>query len=411
MGRYAFLVMVTSENNNKFYEMVEQDNGTIDLYNGRVDVTRIQQDPKPISQWDKIYNSKVKKGYVDVTNLVSKKVSKSNSVNYMDIKDTDVRDVINKLMAFSNKSVDDNYSVKASSVTKKQVEKAQELVDAISKAIKKGAVTSYINPLLISLYTTIPRKMAKVQDHLINCDVIKTKEDLELANKLISHEQDLLDSMASSVNLSETEMEYIADGEIESKTILDALGIEIQPASDEDIKNIKNHLGEIKDKFRRAFVVTHKVSKDKFDRFVEKANDKKVELFWHGSRNENWVSILRTSLLIRPSGAIHTGSMFSDGVYFSPKARKSFGYTSGKNSYWCKGTSDIAYMAVFKVHVGNQKHIYKHDSSCYNITEQSLKKDGFDSVYAHGGYDLINDEHVVYNPAQCTIKFLVELNA
>jgi hypothetical protein len=43
------------------------------------------------------------------------------------------------------------------------------------------------------------------------------------------------------VNLAETESEDIADGEIESKTILDALGIEIQPASDEDIKNNKGY--------------------------------------------------------------------------------------------------------------------------------------------------------------------------
>jgi len=411
MGRYAFLVMVTSENNNKFYEMVEQDNGMIDLYNGRVDVTRIQQDPKPISQWDKIYNSKVKKGYVDVTNLVSKKVSKSNSVNYVDIDNKEVKDVIEKLIAYSKKTVEDNYKVKASSVTKQQVDEAQKIIDSIAKLIRKGSDVKEINAKLIELFTVIPRKMDKVQNYLLTGDTIDTKDDLENAKHRISKEQDILDSMGSSVAINDAEDENESDGVVQNKTILDTLGITIEPASDEDIKNIKNHLGEIKDKFRRAFVVSNTKAEKRFNDFVSKVDDKKIELLFHGSRNENWISILQNSLMIRPSGVMIQGSMFgSSGLYFANRAKKSFGYTSSKNSYWCKGSSNIAYMAVFKVHVGKQWIIHEHQSYCYNLDEKMVNNKGFNSVWAKAGKSLYNDEIMIYNPAQCTIKYLVELD-
>ena len=68
-------------------------------------------------------------------------------------------------------------------------------------------------------------------------------------------------------------------------------------------------------------------------------------------------------------------------------------------------------------HVGNQKHIYNHDSSCYSINYNKLKADGFDSVYAHGNRDggksgsLQNSEFMVYTPQQARIKYLLELKS
>jgi hypothetical protein len=47
----------------------------------------------------------------------------------------------------------------------------------------------------------------------------------------------------------------------------------------------------------------------------------KERLYWHGSRNENWFNIMQTGLLIRPSGAVHTGSMFGDGIYLLIRLR------------------------------------------------------------------------------------------
>lgn len=43
------------------------------------------------------------------------------------------------------------------------------------------------------------------------------------------------------------------------------------------------------------------------------------------------------------------------------------------------GRESKGYLALFKVNMGNQKHIYRHDSSCYSITQQkSIDLNKFD---------------------------------
>ena len=110
------------------------------------------------------------------------------------------------------------------------------------------------------------------------------------------------------------------------------------------------------------------------------------------------------------AGAVHTGSMFGDGIYGANKAQKSIGYTSLRGSYWASGSDNKAYLALFDFHVGNEKHIKNHTSDCYTLNKSRLEKEGFDSVYAHGGADLRNDEFIVYDAAQVTVKYLVEIS-
>ena len=142
------------------------------------------------------------------------------------------------------------------------------------------------------------------------------------------------------------------------------------------------------------------------------SNNLKTKLFYHGSRNENFLSILQTGLKIRPKGVATTGSMFGDGIYFANKARKSIGYTSLKGSYWASGSSNKAYLAIFEVATGKEWEILKNETYKYwmgNIDEQKVKQQGCDSVFAQGGADLRNDEYIIYNSNQCTIRYLIEL--
>ena len=148
-----------------------------------------------------------------------------------------------------------------------------------------------------------------------------------------------------------------------------------------------------------------------FDIFLDKAKNKKVDLFWHGSRNENWLSILKTGLVLRPANAIVTGKMFGYGLYFADKFRKSLNYTSLSGSYWAGGTQKTAFLSLYDVHTGNQMKISKHQSWCYDLTESKLKarKANCDSLFAKGGVDLINNEYIIYNQSQCTIRYLIEV--
>ena len=56
-----------------------------------------------------------------------------------------------------------------------------------------------------------------------------------------------------------------------------------------------------------------------------------------------------------------------------------------------------------------EKHINEHDSSCYNLSYDKLNKKGFDSVFAHAGRSLKNDELIIYKKEQCTVKYIVEI--
>ena len=70
----VYLVMVTVNNNNKYYRMVPRGD-FFDVEYGRVGAT-CQHASYPIRQWDKKYNEKIKKGYVDQTHLVQDLIQK-----------------------------------------------------------------------------------------------------------------------------------------------------------------------------------------------------------------------------------------------------------------------------------------------------------------------------------------------
>ena len=60
---------------------------------------------------------------------------------------------------------------------------------------------------------------------------------------------------------------------------------------------------------------------------MKKEDIHQVKQLWHGSRNENWFSILENGLQLNPN-AIITGKMFGKGIYFAPSSNKSWNYTS-----------------------------------------------------------------------------------
>jgi poly [ADP-ribose] polymerase 2/3/4 len=170
-------------------------------------------------------------------------------------------------------------------------------------------------------------------------------------------------------------------------------------------------MGDDKAKFKRAFEVVNHRNQHNFNGFLTKTKNSTTKLFWHGSRNENWLSILKTGLILRPANAVITGKMFGYGLYFADKCRKSLNYTSITGSYWAGGNASKAYLAIYEVHTGNHLKITKHDTWCTQLNETRLKERGvqYDSIFAQGGYDLLNNEYIVYNENQCTIKYLVEI--
>lgn len=416
MGKVAKLVMVTEANNNKFYNMEELPNGTIKIVRGRIDSSSIEEKPVPISKWNSLYNSKIKKGYVDQTHLFAEEESqeetkKDSSSGFADILDPLINKFITQLQVWANKTVEQNYTISTAKVTAKQIEAAQLILNDLSHLIAIGADINDLNQYMLNLFKTLPRRMSHVQDWLFH--PINDKDSLNDAMKLIAHEQDLLDTMKGQVQVfAAQQKQSLNKKENKQLTLLEAMGIEFFNIDSKEKDTILSKIQEKdhKNMFLQAFRVSNLKTQKKFNEFINKAQNKKTELFWHGSRNTNWWSILESGLVLRPTNAIITGKMFGEGTYAASKFRKSLGYTSYSGSYWARGNSKTAILSLFDFHVGNQYHIKKHEHWHTQLTEKRLKDLGdYDSVFAHGGADLINDEFIVYNEAQSTIKYIVEV--
>jgi poly [ADP-ribose] polymerase 2/3/4 len=399
MPKVVYLVKVESNaNNNKFYRMIENGDSFEAQY-GRIGNTGYQTKIYPISRWNSTYNSKLKKGYEDKTELVATKVVEKGDKQYKEIDSKVIAEIVKRLQSMARKAISDNYTISSQNVTQKMIDEAQELLNEL---LSKDKVDEF-NEILLELFKTIPRKMSKVSLYLA--------DNKKQFGDIIQNEQDLLDVMKGQVVTQDVEDEDEGDGiEKVDKTILEVLGLEFEEVDDEDIKLIKNQLGEIKDKFHRAWKVKNIKTQAKYDKFIEENNIKDTKLLWHGSRNENWWSIINTGLVLRPQAKI-TGKMFGHGIYFAPKARKSLGYTSLDGSYWVGGSSESAFMALNEVAYGKPYDVYNFDSKFYSYNYESLRRDCSDAncLHAHEGRMLRNDEIIVYKEEQLTIKYLVEI--
>lgn len=423
--KYAKLIHVSVDNgktgnSNKVYIMEEQNDGRIKCEYGRVgkDLVTVFKDSY---EWSKIYKQKTSKtkGYTDVTDMVTETTlddssgTTTTSATLKDIGCNKTKSLFDDLMAFANKSIQKNYKVTQESVTEAQVDAAQEIIDEAVKTLKLGNDVKAVNDLLMKLYTTIPRKMNDVRDHIILS--MDKKSDLELAKELLDNEQNTLDTMSGQVKLLKQQKLAAADAGDDAVvgddlSILDQMGLKAEEETDKaSIKLVEKLMGPNAHQIKKIIKIINTKTQVGFDKNLKKASNKKRRLYWHGSRNENWFNIIQTGLMIRPSGAVHTGSMFGDGIYFADKAQKSIGYSSLRGSYWSGGGSNKGYLALFDVHLGNEKEILHHSSSCYSLSKSVLARDGYDSVFAKGGADLRNNEFIVYDGVQCTIAYIVEI--
>lgn len=401
----TYLVMVTANNNNKYYRMLP-DGDYFNVEFGRVGAT-CQKARYSMSDWDKKYKEKVKKGYVDQTDLMAdliQEVKPKTAKEYKDIEVKAIQMIVDRLQDMAKKSIQKNYKVGAAEVTQAMCDKAQNKIDEINLSLDKMTVRQFNDELLV-LFGIIPRKMSNVNDYLCN-----SKDDFA---KIMQREQDTLDVMKGQVvqHIATTVDDEEPASNEPSQTILDAMGLEFSEITKEEEAHIKDLLGESRSKFRRAWKVTNLKTQKRFDDFVKKEKIKEIKELWHGSRNENWWSIINTGLVLRPCNVVISGKMFGIGTYFAPKAQKSIGYTSLQGSYWAGGRESTAYMAIMKVAYGKPYDVHSFDSKYYNFNYERLQeaKKGANCLHAHAGSMLRNDEIVIYKEEQCTIEYLVEI--
>lgn len=410
------LIFVDPNNNhNKFYDMVELGNGNFRATWGRVGAkgSTIEY---PMSDWDKIYRDKLRKGYKDV--------STTDTVVHLGGKGGDgfsglkpkIKKLLEDLNRYADKTIQLYYQEEALTVSETLVKRAQEAIDEINGLITLNGDIQKINALLIKLYTTIPRKMKKVKDFLLNHQLDSQTRVSEFNDKM-TIEQGLLDVLVSKLDLHKKDPSSPQSNTVLG--ILDQIGLEIEevtPAEEQMLKDMMSKgTHDISDKYIEAYKVINKKTQKAFDEEVAKSKNKTTKLLFHGSKRENWLSIIKSGLQLHPNARV-TGKLFDNGIYFADEADKALGYIDGGR--WNSSTRGDSWMAVYNVHVGNMmtyneliplERNNRIDLSTY------VPANGYDSFYAQrdisgGRYHLYRSEYIVYKEEKCTIQYLIYIN-
>lgn len=395
------LLMVTPNNNNKFYNMHDNNDGTFTVTWGRVGTSGTLT-TYPIKDWDKKYREKTNKGYKDVTANTAK------ICEYAAVSDAELNTLLNALLENSRQFV--SHFTESTAISDSAAVEAQKhinnMVANLDVANPNSSTLDDFNKELLKLFEIIPRKMKRVQDDLC------TRLDQRMSH--ITKEQSLLDNLISMSKKMPT-----SSG---TQTIEDAFGFTIAKCTDDEVEFIKNKLkndGFNRYTFNRAWAVSTPEREQGFLKYLEdknlENNDDNVKMYWHGTGTENILSILSTGLLIKPANASFCGSAYGVGIYDAPNADKASGYTSIAGSGWRGGSSRVAYMFINAVIMGKQYDV-KDNYETYGGTRiRDLTGDkfesknlGYHSVYAHAGGYLKRDEAIVYNQNQVACRFLVE---
>ncbi|GCD11760.1 hypothetical protein [Clostridium tagluense] len=400
--KYLYLVKVEPHaNNNKYYKMIQLDDNNFQVEYGRIACASPAKRIYEMSDWDSKLKEKIeKKHYVDQTRLVAEIRVTGKTNEYIEIKDASIRNIVLRLQQMARQAIKDNYTITSESVTKVMINEAQLMLDKLIHSNKMDI----FNKLLVELFQIIPRKMARVSDYLAH-----NNNDFTI---IMEREQDLLDVMEGQVKQQELVQDTnISVEELPSQTILEVMGLKIENITEKDERIIKSNLADIANRFCQGWKITNLRTQKKYDKFIQENKIKDNRLLFHGSRNENFWSIINNGLILRPS-AIITGKMFGYGIYFAPNPKKSLGYTSIEGSYWSNGNSKSAFMGLFDVAYGKPYDVYSFEHDYNSLTYEKLqnKCSGANSLHAHKDKGMLrNDEIVVYREEQLTIKYLIEL--
>lgn len=412
-----YLIMVNPEkNNNKFYRMVDMGNRTWGAYYGRIgeqqgESTYSNHVARPFEYPDYMYaiklQEKLLKGYRDKTECHrTGSVKTHRIVEFSNINDPKVAELIEKLMSYAKKVISQNYTVVSADVTLQMISEAKKELDALRNA----KTLESFNAHLLELMHIIPRRIDGYGTYGVAS--VMARNTAEFC-RIILREESLLDVMAGQVNVNENRKR----SPNKSVDILEAMNIEIHVAKQEQIQEVKKQLNDsLKPKLSGVYRVINKRTQAAFDNYLklqkEAGNRTAVRQFWHGSRNENWISILQDGLMLNPD-AIITGKMFGNGIYFASSAAKSWGYTSiGK---WARRSLNQAtnsvFMALYATAYGKPYEVFSHTGGWLNYNYLKLHHDHPECSCVHAKADkgmLHDDEIIFYREDQVTINYICE---
>lgn len=279
--------------------------------------------------------------------------------------------------------------------------KAKKALDDLASLVSvSSSITKDLKDLNSRYFSLIPRNFGSI---ITDSSLLKDQFGL---NK----EYDLINQMETAVSLNNNSSD-------DSNKLRDIFTI--QTVSNELFKEIKHYVDSTRKhnnlksynvvgvyqvenfKERNRFeLFADKLQKENTGKKVSKFDYDEIDVF-HGSRNSNILSILLNGFYVPPANAsfVH-GRMFGNGVYGADSSTKALNYSVG-NWSGVRNKSNKTFLFVTRFAMGKVKE-----------TTRELKSGcpaGYNSIFASGGYDLVNNEFIVPKVEQTTISYLVEL--
>lgn len=322
-------------------------------------------------------------------------------------------------------------------LTKKQIDKGYDILIEVKNRVNAKAKTSIME------YDNLTSKFYSLIPHILPRTICASDLRLDKLDKIIEKEN-VLDTFLDAKNVSNV-LSKGASVDLQYKKL--KADLQWLPHNDPVFKWIENllhstrapnhrFLGKIKvfDIFKLKRNNESKFFNNSLERIAKEVDGKgtipkftnlnridiskeEKEAFksanvwplWHGTKPQNMVGIITRGLLIRPAGAVYTGSMFGDALYHAENSTKSMNYTGCKGSYWAKeNKQNRSYLFLEDVIIG-KSYITK--------TSKFFKEPpmGHHSVYAVPGVSLYNSENMTYASSgpeqQHRLKYIIEFQS
>ncbi|GAB3799066.1 hypothetical protein GCM10028819_21570 [Spirosoma humi] len=180
--------------------------------------------------------------------------------------------------------------------------------------------------------------------------------------------------------------------------LFESLGLLVGRVTDSHVlKLINRMMGPTADQFDTAFSVRHTATDALFDACVRQQKNRKTVALWHNNPDEDWLSALKSEPTINLTNTADSGRSATRGIHFVDRFNQ------------LDQPLTARYLAIYEVHIGEQLDL-PHSVQFAADSLQQLAAH-YDSVVRHQSADLPKQEVIIYNPAQCTIRYIVKLKA
>ena len=273
------------------------------------------------------------------------------------------------------------------SLSKSQIERGADKLRELRFALARDHQDKIV-PLTSQYYTLIPHRLGRWTD--INEVAINSIEKADA-------EEELLQLMRDVYHVQ-------SDLEAEVDRKYRALGASVDAFRDDpQYRRIERKILEtqsrrhpFKLKVNRIFRACLPEERTRFE--AEGRACGNVQELFHGTKNCNMVGILSRGLLIAPKNAPVTGYMFGKGIYFADQSSKSAQYSL----MWANNRRPVGYLFLADVALGRIKKEPARSTG-------KRRRDGYHSVQGCKGPRLIHNEFIIYNTAQCTLRYVAEI--